>query len=171
MLVLGGKAGVACAAAPPTCSPALCLMAPAPLPPASPQLVVGYDFTVPVPYWIVRNSWGGLWGTEGGYAFIEATADTVGTCKMYCSRWPPPSRREQPQRPIFLPTYRALLFSHVSTPLRPPLVHCPSFQPLMPNLPMPSHLSATPSNAYSCPIPCAHSPANGLAAMVCCNRA
>ena len=31
-----------------------------------PQLVVGYDFTGPTPYWIVRNSWGGLWGVEGG---------------------------------------------------------------------------------------------------------
>ncbi len=30
------------------------------------QVVVGYDFTGPTPYWIVRNSWGTLWGTQGG---------------------------------------------------------------------------------------------------------
>ncbi|PRW45427.1 thiol protease aleurain-like [Chlorella sorokiniana] len=46
------------------------------------MLVVGYDFTGPVPYWIVRNSWSTKWGI-GGYAHIEATADALGTCKMY----------------------------------------------------------------------------------------
>ena len=30
------------------------------------QVVVGYDFTGSTPYWIVRNSWGSLWGTGGG---------------------------------------------------------------------------------------------------------
>ena len=83
--MLGGKAGSACAAAaqPLNLLPCAVPDGPAALPPVSLQLVVGYDFTGPVPYWIVRNSWGGAWGTEGGYAFIEATADTVGTCKMY----------------------------------------------------------------------------------------
>ncbi len=43
------------------------------LPPFSPtcssfaaMLLVGYDFTGPTPYWIIRNSWGTGWGTEGG---------------------------------------------------------------------------------------------------------
>ena len=74
---------MSCRRSTPAPFPAPCLMAPA-APLSSPlQVVVGYDFTGPTPYWIVRNSWGNLWGTEGGYAFIEATADTVGTCKMY----------------------------------------------------------------------------------------
>ncbi len=30
------------------------------------MLLVGYDFTGPTPYWIIRNSWGTGWGTEGG---------------------------------------------------------------------------------------------------------
>lgn len=30
------------------------------------MLLVGYNFTGPTPYWIIRNSWGAGWGTEGG---------------------------------------------------------------------------------------------------------
>ena len=30
------------------------------------MLLVGYNFSAPVPYWIIRNSWGTGWGTEGG---------------------------------------------------------------------------------------------------------
>ena len=30
------------------------------------MLLVGYNFTAPTPYWIIRNSWGAGWGTEGG---------------------------------------------------------------------------------------------------------
>lgn len=50
-------------------------------PPPPEQLIVGYDFTGPVPYWIVRNSWG-TWG-NAGYVYVEATDDGIGACRMY----------------------------------------------------------------------------------------
>ena len=83
LCVGGGMRMVSCRRSIPALFPAPCLMAHAAPLPSLLQVVVGYDFTGPTPYWIVRNSWGGAWGTGGGYAFIEATADTVGTCKMY----------------------------------------------------------------------------------------
>ena len=45
-------------------SPAL--TGPPPCPPPAAMLLVGYNFTAPTPYWIIRNSWGAGWGTEGG---------------------------------------------------------------------------------------------------------
>ncbi|KAM7417232.1 hypothetical protein PAMA_017061 [Pampus argenteus] len=47
-------------------------------------LVVGYDTTGDIPYWIVQNSWGTTWGNEG-YVYIKiggnvcGIADTVAT--------------------------------------------------------------------------------------------
>ena len=46
------------------------------------MIAVGYDTTGPVPYWIVKNSWGIRWGEEG-YARIKMTGDGEGPCGMY----------------------------------------------------------------------------------------
>ena len=56
--------------------------------PAAAMLIVGYDFTGPIPYWIVRNSWGSGWGTEGGYVKVEATDDSLGACRMVSEQQP-----------------------------------------------------------------------------------
>lgn len=40
-------------------------------------LVVGYDYTGDVPYYIVRNSWSDEWGDEG-YVKLEAGKNTCG---------------------------------------------------------------------------------------------
>ena len=40
--------------------------------------IVGYDLTAPVPYFIVRNSWGTTWGMNG-YAYV-AIGSGAGTC-------------------------------------------------------------------------------------------
>ena len=42
------------------------LTSPPPCPSPAAMLLVGYNFTAPTPYWIIRNSWGAGWGTEGG---------------------------------------------------------------------------------------------------------
>ncbi|XP_053362089.1 cathepsin O [Clarias gariepinus] len=47
-------------------------------------LIIGYDMTGEVPFWIIRNSWGRAWGDEG-YAYIKmgvnmcGVADSVAT--------------------------------------------------------------------------------------------
>ncbi|KAM6923566.1 cathepsin O [Xenentodon cancila] len=40
-------------------------------------LVVGYDTTGEIPYWIVQNSWGTTWGNEG-FVYIKTGADICG---------------------------------------------------------------------------------------------
>ena len=58
-------------------------------------LVVGYDYTGDVPYYIVRNSWSSDWG-DHGYVKVEAGKNTCGiataalvTCtdKEKCADW------------------------------------------------------------------------------------
>jgi len=39
--------------------------------------IVGYDLTGPVPYWIVRNTWGTSWG-ENGYVRIKFGSNMCG---------------------------------------------------------------------------------------------
>ncbi|KAM9849775.1 cathepsin O [Aulostomus maculatus] len=40
-------------------------------------LVIGYDTTGDIPYWIVQNSWGTSWGNEG-YVYIKTGANICG---------------------------------------------------------------------------------------------
>ncbi|KAI5104774.1 cathepsin O isoform X1 [Silurus meridionalis] len=40
-------------------------------------LITGYDTTGEVPFWIVRNSWGTVWG-DGGYAYIKMGENMCG---------------------------------------------------------------------------------------------
>ncbi|KAJ8015439.1 hypothetical protein DPEC_G00026130 [Dallia pectoralis] len=40
-------------------------------------MVIGYDTTGEVPYWIVQNSWGTSWGNEG-YAYIKMGGNVCG---------------------------------------------------------------------------------------------
>ncbi|XP_042275674.1 cathepsin O isoform X1 [Thunnus maccoyii] len=40
-------------------------------------LVVGYDTTGDIPYWIVQNSWGTTWGNEG-YVYVKIGGDVCG---------------------------------------------------------------------------------------------
>lgn len=40
-------------------------------------LVVGYDTTGEIPYWIVQNSWGTTWG-NAGYVYIKIGGNICG---------------------------------------------------------------------------------------------
>lgn len=60
-------------------------------------LITGYNFESPVPYYIVKNSWGSDW-REGGYAYLEAGANTSGigqclvsVCTDGCDKIKPPN--------------------------------------------------------------------------------
>lgn len=41
-------------------------------------LVLGYDLSFDIPFWIIQNSWGPDWG-NGGYMFLSITGGD-GTC-------------------------------------------------------------------------------------------
>uniref|UniRef100_A0A915HQG6 Peptidase C1A papain C-terminal domain-containing protein n=1 Tax=Romanomermis culicivorax TaxID=13658 RepID=A0A915HQG6_ROMCU len=43
-------------------------------------LIVGYDFTGPVPFYVIKNSWGTKWG-DRGFLRLEAGRNTCGVAK------------------------------------------------------------------------------------------
>lgn len=43
-------------------------------------LLVGYDYTGPVPFYIIKNSWGSKWG-ENGFIRLEAGKNTCAIAK------------------------------------------------------------------------------------------
>ncbi|KAI3351476.1 hypothetical protein L3Q82_020321, partial [Scortum barcoo] len=45
-------------------------------------LIVGYDTSGDIPYWIVQNSWGTSWGNEG-YVYIKIGGNVCGECDLY----------------------------------------------------------------------------------------
>ncbi|XP_040904257.1 cathepsin O [Toxotes jaculatrix] len=47
-------------------------------------LVVGYDTTGDIPYWIVQNSWGTTWGNEG-YVYIKIGGNVCGIADSVAS--------------------------------------------------------------------------------------
>ncbi|KAM3613016.1 uncharacterized protein V6R79_018812 [Siganus canaliculatus] len=45
-------------------------------------LIVGYDTTEDIPYWIVQNSWGTTWGDKG-YVYIKIGGNVCGMYDLY----------------------------------------------------------------------------------------
>uniref|UniRef100_A0A8B9JY01 Cathepsin O n=1 Tax=Astyanax mexicanus TaxID=7994 RepID=A0A8B9JY01_ASTMX len=44
-------------------------------------VIIGYDITGEVPFWIIRNSWGKSWG-DGGYAYVKMGENMCGKLKQ-----------------------------------------------------------------------------------------